>query len=52
MKLPRATHLDLTIDGSLVYLWRAVDAEDECARRAGPDQEEQAGGAQIDAASC
>jgi putative transposase len=42
-------HLDevyLKIDGRLVYLWRAVDAEGEVL---GPDQEEQAGGAQIDA---
>jgi putative transposase len=42
-------HLDevyLKFDGRLVYLWRAVDAEGEVLS---PDQEEQAGGAQIDA---
>ncbi len=34
----------------LVYLWRAVDAEGEVLDvLAGPDQEEQAGGAQTDA---
>ena len=29
MKLPRATRLYLKIDGRMVYLWRAVDAEGE-----------------------
>ena len=29
VKLPRATRLYLKIDGRLVYLWRAVDAEGE-----------------------
>ena len=41
-------HLDevyLKIDGRLVYLWRAVDAEGD-ARRSGPDQTQDAGGAQ------
>jgi transposase-like protein len=45
-------HLDevyLRIDGRMVYLWRAVDAEGRSARCSGPDQAEQAGGAEIDA---
>jgi transposase-like protein len=29
VKLPRATRLYLKIDGRMVYLWRAVDAEGE-----------------------
>ena len=43
-------HLDevyLKIDGRLVYLWRAVDAEAKCSTS--PDQEKQTCGAQSDA---
>ena len=29
VRSPRGTHLDLKIDGRMVYLWRAVDAEGE-----------------------
>jgi putative transposase len=41
-------HLDevyLKIEGRMVYLWRAVDAEGRSARCADPEQEEKTGGA-------
>ena len=45
-------HLDevyLKIDGRMVYLWRAVDAEGEVLDVLVQNQAEQAGGAEIDA---